>query len=313
MATEKTPKAPKSPKPAVEKAVKPAPTPKAEKPPKEPKEPGIKRRKNAAPAEVADNSGAPTEPGEENASTLTDVEEAELRNSLRALREGAKETIEHGRLLSKVIDNTLYKKWGYKNFSEYVQGELDYEIRRAKSVVAMARVADTIGQVRPDADEVIASMGLVKVSMVGKALTAENLTEWAERATSSSCREFNKLVKKSRPSAEVGESDTKNKTFKLPTDALAVVDSALDLACEIASGKSEDGDNFTPGRALEFMASQFIATYGNDPKVFLAQAIEAIESRLGVRIVVAKDNRVIYGEIDDLVPASAGPVPEIAE
>ena len=226
--------------------------------------------------------------------------EGALRDRLRAARTSIVTCMTGvAQDLHRVVREQLFKKWGYKNFGDYVETEVDFERRKADYLIAAwQKFGVTLAETRPDAPELLAELGWVRSAAIAPVLADDgsNLDEWAEQARDMTVRELTKAVKKARgKKSSDGDDEFVTKHFKLAPAQLENVESALNMASEAAESDK-------PGHLLDLICTRFLAT--TDPERFLDEAVASLEEGLGLKIVVIDPEKgtIVYGQnhIEDL-------------
>jgi hypothetical protein len=203
-----------------------------------------------------------------------------------------------------VYDKVLYQNWGFASWREYVEAEVDFELRKAQYLVQIWAWRRTLPA---PLQERIDRLGASKARDLAPVVTAENAEGWLERVEGLSTREVQRLVR--------GEADAEQERLDaLPTGAAADADEekpkiqqkpvkkgwhfmraqldpverAIQKACDMTASESEP-------HALAMICTEFLATNmnRNEPAEYLAQ----VEHATGWRLVAIdpQDGKVLYG------------------
>jgi hypothetical protein len=203
-----------------------------------------------------------------------------------------------------VYDKVLYQTWGFASWKEYVESEVDFELRKAQYLVQIWAWRRTLPA---PLQERIDRLGASKARDLAPVVTLENAEAWLTRVEGLSTREVQKLVR--------GEVDAEQERLDgLGTGAAAdqdeekpqiqqkpvkwsrnlmrgqvdTVERAIAKACVMTASESEP-------RALTMICTEFLATNmnRNEPAEYLAQ----VEHATGWRIVAIDpaNGKVLYG------------------
>lgn len=203
-----------------------------------------------------------------------------------------------------VYDKVLYQTWGFASWKEYVESEVDFELRKAQYLVQIWAWRRTLPA---PLQERIDRLGASKARDIAPVVTLENAEAWLTRVEGLSTREVQKLVR--------GEVDAEQERLDgLGTGAAAdqdeekpqiqqkpvkwsrnlmrgqvdTVERAIAKACVMTASESEP-------RALTMICTEFLATNmnRNEPAEYLAQ----VEHATGWRIVAIDpaNGKVLYG------------------
>ena len=242
----------------------------------------------AAEAEVNEETGATerTEPGH-----MAEVETPDaIREHLKEAKANMSQSfVQVAKYLYLVRRDSLFKEWGFKKFKDYVQDEVDFEIRKAEQLCEIYEMyCVNLPEHRPDAPHVIEEIGWTKAHRLLPALNDDgsNLDEWLDKAKADSVRELEKAVK--GPKGEKPERDdslVKRKFILTPEQ-----DDNLTAALN-AVARATDGEE--PGKLLDLLATYYLAT---DPENFVDAVVPRIEENTGLRLIVLNpDGSVKYG------------------
>jgi len=203
-----------------------------------------------------------------------------------------------------VYDKVHYQAWGFASWKEYVESEVDFELRKAQYLVqvwAWRRSLPAPLQERID------RLGASKARDLAPVVTAENAESWLARVEGMSTREVQKLVRGEvdaeqerldglSTGAAADEDEVKLKIQQKPVKRgwnfmraqLDPVEHALKKGCTMMATESE-------AHVLAMICTEFLATNmnRNEPAEYLAQ----VEHATGWRIVAIDpaDGKVLYG------------------
>jgi len=203
-----------------------------------------------------------------------------------------------------VYDKVLYQGWGYASWRDYVESDVDFELRKAQYLVHMWGWRRALPA---PAQERIEKRGLSGLRELATVMTADNWLEWLDKTEGMSLREVQKLVRgeadkeedrlNGMTTGDAADADENKpaiqqkpvaKKFNLMRAQLDTVERALAKGCEIAVSESEP-------HALALICTEFLASHlnVNAPAEYLAD----VERVTGWRIVAVdpRDGKVLYG------------------
>ena len=210
-------------------------------------------------------------------------------------------------VLRQIMDNAAYMPLGFASFKEYVESELDFQLRKAMYLVSIAKWLESLPAI---AKEWAEELGWSKAKELTGRVTAENFEEWRARLEGKTKSEIQAILTPSEAetaeaeataskSAEPSAESARKVSFSLFREQDKIVSDALQRAKQIA-------DTDKDGVALELIATDFLASNsGATQDDYLAH----VESITGLRLIAVNpkgdDGRgsIVYGSdtLDDLV------------
>jgi hypothetical protein len=206
--------------------------------------------------------------------------------------------------LHEVYDGALYQGWGFESWTDYVEKELEFQIRKAQYYVA---VQTWVRAFAPDFVEWVKSCGLSKARLMSSRVTADEAALWRTRLDGKTYREMEALLKGMDPdddgtgdgdgggdgdgdSSSSGEKTTAMRFALFPAQH-ANVTMALDRA-------KVQGETDKEGHALDLICTDFLS--GNGHLKGKDEYFIHMERALGVRIVAFKamagrKDKIVYG------------------
>ncbi len=210
----------------------------------------------------------------------------------QALREIAK-------LLFTVYQRSLFTRWGFKNFQEYVEADLGFKYRKANYLVNIWSWYTENVHREDVMDAIWNEIGWTKAKELVGVITDENADHWLLRA-----RELNavQLAEEARKYLKLqaggdggggGSSSTdefKTMSFKLTEDQKANVEEAVELASKM-SGSEKKGHN------VDLISTNFIANNADSLARDSLDFLGLIEKQYGISLLAVRlsDKTVIHG------------------
>lgn len=200
--------------------------------------------------------------------------------------------------LFTVWNESAYAEWGYANFNEYVDNELDMQRRKAQYLVA---IAGWFGEQSSEVQEWVKALGWTKARELVGVVDESNADEWRELAEESSLRDLSAAVKEHKAGAEAEspeDSDKpKAKRFMLFEPQMNNVEAALTQA-KINAGTEKDG------HALDLICTEYLAQ--NGALSTLQDYLGRLEQILGKKLIAFEPNtgEIEYGAetLDEMFP-----------
>lgn len=222
---------------------------------------------------------------------------AELRQRVKSLADQAEQTYwDLAMALEEVHATSAYVAWGYTGFKEYVEGELDFGIRKTQYFIGLAQWFKTLNKAT---QEWVARLGWSKAKeLVGK-VTNENAAEWKKKLENKTVTEIKDMLKdaggddggdSSGESSEGGTAEkASRKSFSLFPEQMDNVDAALKKAIEISKSDKE-------GHNLDLICTDFLAT--NAAYDDVREYLKKVESVTGIKLIGydPKEKEIIYGD-----------------
>lgn len=216
----------------------------------------------------------------------------QIQKTDQALREIAK-------LLFAVYQRSLFTRWGFKNFQEYVEADLGFKYRKANYLVNIWSWYTENVHREDIMDAIWNEVGWSKAKELVGVINDENADHWLARA-----RELNavQLAEEARKylklqagdgdgdSSSGGGDEFKTMSFKLTTDQKANVEEAVELASKM-SGSEKKGHN------VDLISTNFIANNADSLARDALDFLSTIEKQYGISLLAVRlsDKTVIHG------------------
>lgn len=192
--------------------------------------------------------------------------------------------------LHRVWKETLYMEWGHENWSEYVENELDHQLRSAQYMVG---IVDYFGKMPQHIQDWVKSLGWSKAKELVKKVDENNFDEVRKALAGKSVSEIVQFFRNSTGSKEIKEKESNEdkpirKGFSLHPDQLENVEAAIQAAMEEAKSDKE-------GHALDLISTAYLSTAGGSDG--LEARLTAIERIFGVKLIAYNVSRdeIVYG------------------
>lgn len=201
-----------------------------------------------------------------------------------------------------VWNESAYHEWGYSNFNEYVDSELDMQRRKAQYLVA---IAGWFGEQSESVQAWVKNLGWTKARELVGVVDDSNEREWKDLAEGSSLRELSAAVKDHKtigssdsPSAsDAGDDKPKAKRFMLFEGQMDNVEAALTQS-KIAASTDKDG------HALDMICTEYLAQ--NGALTTLNDYLARVEQVIGKKLIAfePRTGEVEYGSeaLDEMFP-----------
>ena len=221
-------------------------------------------------------------------------EHADVRRKVLALREKADENYwELGSTLEEVYKNDMYRSWGFDSWKEYVEQEVDINIRKAQYLV---KLQEWFGTMTPAIQKWMRELGWTKARMLMHVVTQENASEWKNRCEGKTVAEIEAMLKSENDDGDGddGGSDTtveKSKTLSIKgmfPDIMDVWEKASAHAADI--GETEKACQMLNLICIDYLAS-------NTNIMTKEDHLKKMEKQLGLKLVAIReeDDAVVYG------------------
>jgi hypothetical protein len=206
----------------------------------------------------------------------------QLRQEILTLKDNIENSyFELARRLYVVYENDFYKEWGYKDFEEYCQKELNFSERKGRYLVSVWRYLVIENQFGTKELEMLKDVGWTKMRTLIRVINKENLADWIEQAKKLTADELNvktkqALLEQLSEGEEVeGEIVKEVKRFSctLVDDQIKVVDKAFEIAEKIAKSDKK-------GYLLTLICLDFLSTktgIDNNLENFIAEILQKVE------------------------------------
>jgi len=205
---------------------------------------------------------------------------------------------ELSKLLYHVWDKELWKRWGWSDFKDYVEKELDFKGRKAHYLIRIwIFFGEGILSARPDLKELMQKVGWTKLKELEGNIEAQNVEEWLKKALGMSTPELQEKLKEKKAAAggdggEKGDGKEKfaKKNFSLAPEQDKNVDEAFKLAGKMAKSDKQ-------GHLLDLICTSFIATNAEASTKRGIGILSSIEAQHGVLIIAAdkKTQDIVHG------------------
>lgn len=230
----------------------------------------------------------------------------QIRKEVKRLRDNEEKNYwKLAEYLWHVYDKVLYQGWGFAAWKDYVEQEVDYQLRMAQELVHLWGIRRILPEA---AGAVFDGIGSSNMRELMPVMTKDNWQEWTDKIRGLSHREVKKLVRgdvdkeeerlNGLPTGQAADEDegkdaiqqkpVKLKDVNLLRPQLDTVERAIAKACDMAATESR-------GHAVTMIATEFLATNlgSNDPAAYLA----GVERATGWRIVAVdpQTGKVLYG------------------
>jgi hypothetical protein len=234
------------------------------------------------------------------------VEFAEERQRVLDLRNKVEDNNwELAAALHEVNTNNYHIAWGFNSWREYVEQEVDFEIRKVQYLVS---IQEWFGRMHPSVQKWIRDMGWTKAKELVGIVNEENAAEWKNRLEGKSYRDIMKVLKEGSESESEDDSDAApdkqeeketitNKKFGLAPSQLENVDNAIAKAKDVSGSESEN-------HCIDMICLDYLATNGavEDVSGFLKK----IEDVVGLKIIAidpSEGSAIVFGDdtLDSLI------------
>jgi len=195
-------------------------------------------------------------------------------------------------LLWEVYSGTMYTGWGFSSWKEYVEKELDFQLRKAEYHTAVGK---WFSRMPSAAQEWARGLGFSKVRLLTGIVTPENIAEWKGKIEGKSFLEIQAIIKGGgeEDDGDTGESKGKeNKLKNVNLKQFPEQHANFIAATDIAKGMAES-DKIS--HAVDLIMTDFLATNGGIETV--QDYLKKVEKATGVRLVGydPSENAVVYG------------------
>lgn len=238
-----------------------------------------------------------------------DLTPKEVRERLSELREQIDQSyFEMAKLLWHANEHKLWKDWGYQSFRDYVDSNLQFEIRKAQILVQIWSAVVKVNQEK--FAKRMAGIGWSKAAIIAGALPeAKDPEELVDRAEKKGREELRNYVKKLRGERSSNAGEMTRMDFTLLDDQRETVDAALKTAMDMMP-KLPEGTTYRSSLVLAYVCQAFLAgqTFEKDGRKNLQMMFKKFEKLLRVKIVAidpdekGKDKLVFvsHGAAEDL-------------
>ena len=231
----------------------------------------------------------------EDGNYIITKEEAEQRERVKELKEQiSSDYWELAYLLRDLHDTKKYRKFGYSTWREYIEEEVDFQVRKSEYLISIINKAEELPE---KISEWVKSLGWTKAKEVVKVLNEYNFEEWKNKIDGKSVSEVmiaiteNKKEEKLKEIEDgtIDEEKPIKKVFSLYPAQSKNVEEALEKAKSIAETDKD-------GHALDLICTSYISE--NIDTDNLQEYLEKVEKIIGHKIMVydTKQEEIIFGE-----------------
>lgn len=226
--------------------------------------------------------------------------EVAVRRSLVELTADiTRHTFDVAELLYEVQEKKLYGKWGFENFSEYAERELNLKVRKAQYLARIVKVCREVGVKRADYEQVGVTR-LREICTLDPETTfydseqkehtpmVDHIVDLLSRAVEMSTVEVAERVAELK--GQVGDNRMLLRSYKVTKTAYEnTIQPALEVMRKLLGSKGRDGTgaavDYPDGACLEYICREFL----NDPHNFLE---ESDESRQQIEVPLEEGTNV---------------------
>jgi len=220
-----------------------------------------------------------------------------------------KETMDKSRwemavVFYKIHDESIFQRWGYNNFDQYIETEVKMTVRTAQYLLAMYRwfmfeiEGDFSKERRAEIIEAVRNLGWTKARHLIGITDASNIDEWIKKAQEMSSSDLQSAARKALIEKNGGNpddvKDIKRMTFGFQDDQHVPVEQALELAGVIA--ESDKKSHLLSLICMDYVATNMAQKEGGQKN--RGKYFDKIAAQFGVKFVaVDKDtNEVVHGK-----------------
>lgn len=224
--------------------------------------------------------------------TANTAEANDLRQQILDMRAKIDESYwEFAEALHTVWKETHYLEWGFDDWTDYVEQELDYKLRTAQYLVS---IIDWFGKMPKNVQNWVKSLGWTKAKLLVKKVDQDNWKEVRKQIKNKSVSEITTILKggsgstsKDKSQSE-GEKPTR-KAFSLHAEQLENVNAAIAKAKEDANSDKE-------GHALDLICTHYLST--NPGERTIDDFLGSFEKIFGVQLIAYNEGEdaIVYGE-----------------
>jgi hypothetical protein len=203
--------------------------------------------------------------------------------------------VDLAKLLAEAYHKEFYLEWGFADFKEYCDAELDVQYRKAMYLV---EVADCIKKYKIPIKDV-EKLGWTKMKDLATVITEENLKEWIAKAKELSSRELTEQVKISRQEDGEGRGAVPQVTtmkFTMGEAEANVITEALEEAKKLLEG----GDSAQQSvLALEMICQDWLEAKGAVPeRTRLSDHLKYLERIYGVTLTIKGKPKLVKKPVE---------------
>ncbi len=196
--------------------------------------------------------------------------------------------------LHQVYHGTLFIKWGYETFKDYVESEISFKLRKAQYYVT---IWNWFGDLPDEVREKVIPLGWSKIRLLVGIVNEDNVDEWVEKASDMSviqleleAKKYLSALKNSGEEIPPEADTTTRMTFQVFDDQKEVIDAALELAKGMA-------DSDKKGNLITLICQDFCTSNSSD-KPSPGVLLKRMEDMLGVRLIALDitEETILYGD-----------------
>lgn len=180
------------------------------------------------------------------------------------------------KLLTEAYHSNFTEEWGFANFEEYCNKELDWKYRKARYLID---IYDKVKSLQLD-EKRVRQLGWSKMKDLAAVLTAKNAKTWLDKAEKMTSREVTEAVKVSR------RKDTSNTEVPMVTTVkLTMSESEANIIMEAIAEAKKMTESENDVVALEMICQDWMAEKGATPgRSSIDDVIGYIETVYGVKV-----------------------------
>jgi len=222
------------------------------------------------------------------------IEKTTFRKELRLKVLEARDQVERSRWdlaerLFKVRDETVYNRWGYNNFEQYMRVEVRMTERTGNWLVDMYNTFVNELEIENEILDQLKALGWTKAACLArlkreKILNKGNILSWINKAKDMSVMDLNNKVRGTIQKKSGGDDQIepmKNKTFRLAPDQLEIVENAIQMASVMLESEK-------PGHCISMVCQDFVATnmfQKRNDRSLMGQYLNKIGAILDAKII----------------------------
>lgn len=225
-----------------------------------------------------------------------------LRTHISSLKQRIDAThMELAGCLEYAFEVQAFRDWGFPTWRDYIEGELEISIRKAEYLQRNWRWFAKIIK-DPSVRQKIEEIGWTKASLLVGVVDESNVDHWVKTAKQNNRDKLKQIVNNAKAGSKekdggnikLGKPEVfTNMTFRLTPEQKENIESALDLAGQIAESDK-------PGHLLDMICTSFVADnrFQIAPgQKMLQHYLYKIEAILGTKFIVVdpKTSEVVIG------------------
>lgn len=233
-----------------------------------------------------------------NVATELVTEEVDLREKILDLRKKVESSfVELAETLYEVYTHASFAGWGFENFKEYCEEELQIKYRRCAYMVSIAQKVEVLGLSWDDIKEIGWTKSRALIPILGSEQSDRTPQEWIDRAHDMTVKAIEEEVKTVRSnekaiddaSTERTEVETKY-TFTFDESQMQLLADTLETAKSIYEVKNSSD-------AMEAICYHWSMENADQNLPDLSSAMSVIEKVYGVKLKEDDENQESLMEI----------------